>query len=139
MLLPGFYPAVPWLAYICAGIAIGRLNLTSKRVALTLLGAGSALAACLWTLSAFLLGPAGEYERLVAATPDLGADGVQEILALGADLPAKQAGDWPSWTIPPRRSRSCRPWERPWQRWAPFFSSFPTLASPSNRSLPWAR
>jgi uncharacterized membrane protein len=33
LLVGGAYPAVLWLAYICAGLAMGRLDLSSKRVA----------------------------------------------------------------------------------------------------------
>lgn len=40
----GYYPAVAWLAYLFAGMAIGRLDLSSRRTATTLAGLGAALA-----------------------------------------------------------------------------------------------
>lgn len=44
LLLTGYYPAVPWLAYLLLGLAIGRLELASRRVAAVLTGAGLAVA-----------------------------------------------------------------------------------------------
>lgn len=55
LLFGGAYPAVLWLAYICAGMAMGRLDLSSKRVAGWLLGGGAALAAASWLASSLLL------------------------------------------------------------------------------------
>jgi uncharacterized membrane protein YeiB len=55
LLVGGAYPAVLWLAYICAGMAMGRLDLSSKRVAGRLLGGGAALAAASWLASSLLL------------------------------------------------------------------------------------
>ena len=40
----GYYPAVPWLAYVLAGMAVGRLDLTSRRTA-AVLAVGGAVAA----------------------------------------------------------------------------------------------
>jgi uncharacterized membrane protein len=93
MLLTGIYPALPWLAYICVGLAIGRLDLASRKVGATLLAAGTALAASMWLLSEFLLGPAGGYERLIAATPLLNEEEINEILTFGGTLPAT-SGWW---------------------------------------------
>jgi uncharacterized membrane protein YeiB len=55
LLFGGAYPAVLWLAYICAGMAMGRLDLSSKRVAGWLFGGGAALAAVSWLASSLLL------------------------------------------------------------------------------------
>ncbi|EMY34701.1 hypothetical protein D477_008303, partial [Arthrobacter crystallopoietes BAB-32] len=93
MLLTGVYPALPWLAYICVGLAVGRLDLTSRKVGAVLLAAGTALTAAAWGLSALLLGPGGGYERLVAATPLLNEEQINQFLVLGGapgsdDLPA---------------------------------------------------
>ncbi len=40
----GYYPAVPWLAYLLLGLAIGRLDLGSRRVAARLAAGGLAVA-----------------------------------------------------------------------------------------------
>ncbi|MFJ8827810.1 heparan-alpha-glucosaminide N-acetyltransferase domain-containing protein [Streptomyces sp. NPDC102467] len=55
LLVFGEYPALAWLAYVCAGVAIGRLKLTSARVAVWLLGGGLALAAAAWGASSLVL------------------------------------------------------------------------------------
>lgn len=46
LLFTGLYPAVPWLAYIFAGMAIARLDLSAKpvRIGMASVGAGLALA-----------------------------------------------------------------------------------------------
>lgn len=44
LFLTGPYPVVVYLAYVCVGLAVGRLDLTSRRVAAWLLGGGTALA-----------------------------------------------------------------------------------------------
>jgi hypothetical protein len=85
MLLTGFYPALPWLAYICVGLTVGRLDLTSKKTAAVLAGAGTALAVSVWLASVVLLGAGGGLSALVAATPDLDRSEIDAILALGAD------------------------------------------------------
>lgn len=77
----GIYPAVPWIAYLCAGLVIGRLRLSSVRVDAWLLAGGAALAAAASALSALLLGPLGGLDRLVA----VGGSGVVEsVLEFGA-------------------------------------------------------
>ncbi|MET0191315.1 MAG: hypothetical protein ABW212_20115, partial [Pseudonocardia sediminis] len=69
--LTGYYPALPWTAYVCAGIVVGRLDLSSVRTAWRLL-AGGALAALVVTgLSWLVLGPLGGLDRIAEATsPD---------------------------------------------------------------------
>jgi uncharacterized membrane protein len=43
--LTGYYPALPWTAYLLAGMAVGRLDLRQVRVAVALLAGGGLLAA----------------------------------------------------------------------------------------------
>jgi hypothetical protein len=86
MLLTGHYPAVLWMAYLCVGMVIGRQVLTSRRLALFLLGWGSALAVAAWGASRILLGPAGGFGRLLEATPALDAEEIREVLAFGPEL-----------------------------------------------------
>lgn len=85
MLLTGFYPALPWMAYICVGIAVGRMDLTSRKIAAALVAAGSALAASMWLLSMVLLGPGGGLNRIVAATPMLSREEINSILIFGGN------------------------------------------------------
>ena len=44
LLLTGYYPAVPWLAYVLVGLAIGRLDLSGRRTPVRLAAGGAALA-----------------------------------------------------------------------------------------------
>ena len=65
LLVTGAYPVVIYLAYLCAGLAIGRLDLTCRRVAAWLLGGGLALAVTSRLTSWVLLYPLGGLDRLV--------------------------------------------------------------------------
>ncbi|WP_182524330.1 heparan-alpha-glucosaminide N-acetyltransferase domain-containing protein [Nocardioides dongkuii] len=44
LLLTGYYPVLPWVAYLLVGMALGRADLGSRRVQATLAGSGLALA-----------------------------------------------------------------------------------------------
>ena len=70
LLLTGYYPVLPWTAYLLAGIAVGRTGLRSPGLALRLLGAGLVLAAAGKAVSRLLLASGG-YERLAASVPPL--------------------------------------------------------------------
>ncbi|GAA1497646.1 heparan-alpha-glucosaminide N-acetyltransferase domain-containing protein [Paeniglutamicibacter kerguelensis] len=85
MLVTGFYPAILWMAYLCVGMVIGRQVLTSRKVALKLVGWGAGLAISTWALSKILLGPAGGMQRLIEATPSLSTEEIAEQLAYGPE------------------------------------------------------
>ena len=65
--ITGYYPVLGWTAYLCAGLAVGRLALGSRRVAGSLLAAGALLAVGASAVSSLLLGPLGGYERIEEA------------------------------------------------------------------------
>jgi uncharacterized protein len=44
LVVTGYYPALIWVAYMLLGLAVGRLDLAARRVQLTLVGAGTAMA-----------------------------------------------------------------------------------------------
>jgi uncharacterized membrane protein YeiB len=67
LLVTGDFPAVTNMAYICAGLAIGRLNLSSTKVAVRLLVGGLAMAIVTWFVSWLLLYPLGGLQHLLAA------------------------------------------------------------------------
>lgn len=71
LLLTGYYPVLAWTAYLCAGLAVGRLNLRDRRVALWLGVGGTAVAIGSLLLSRLLLGRAP-----AAALPPGAADAV---------------------------------------------------------------
>ncbi|GAB3415205.1 heparan-alpha-glucosaminide N-acetyltransferase domain-containing protein [Flindersiella endophytica] len=76
LLLTGYYPVLGWLAYLCAGLAVGRLNLRSSRVAVGLLTGGAALAVVAAGATWLLLDVAGGREQI--ATAEGVAVGTQE-------------------------------------------------------------
>jgi uncharacterized membrane protein len=62
VLLNGYYPVLPWIAYLLAGMAVGRSDLRSRRAAVWLLGGGATLAIAAKLTSGALLdffGPVG--------------------------------------------------------------------------------
>ncbi|GAA3233687.1 hypothetical protein GCM10017691_29510 [Pseudonocardia petroleophila] len=72
--LTGYYPVLPWTAYLLAGMAVGRLDLRDRRTAGWLLGGGVALAVAAAAGSAWLVGVAGPAldlrgERFSGTTP----------------------------------------------------------------------
>lgn len=64
--LTGYYPVLPWTAYILAGLGIGRLTLARTSTATTLLIGGAALAVVTWVTSTRLL-DSGGLDALVEA------------------------------------------------------------------------
>ena len=75
LLITGAYPVVAYLTYVCAGIAVGRLDLTSSRVASRLLAGGVTAALLAQLVSWILLHPVGGLDRLVAADGGAGTVG----------------------------------------------------------------
>ncbi len=59
LVLTGVYPVLPWTAYLLAGLAVGRLDLRRRGVALGLLGGGAALALAASVASRLLVAAAG--------------------------------------------------------------------------------
>ncbi|MBD8044882.1 DUF1624 domain-containing protein [Arthrobacter sp. Sa2BUA2] len=91
LLLTGVYPALPWMAFICAGLAIGRLDLRSRRVQTGLFAGGVGLTLLTTLASAFLLGPGGGRESLEELNGDEAA--VNDILVWGPD-PTLPTDSW---------------------------------------------
>lgn len=54
LLFTGYYPAVPWLSYLLLGLAIGRLDLGSRRVAARLAAGGLAAGVAAYAVSGAL-------------------------------------------------------------------------------------
>lgn len=65
LLVTGVYPALPYLAYVLAGLAVGRLDLRSKTVQTALLVVGASLAIGAKAVSHLLLYGMGGYDRLL--------------------------------------------------------------------------
>jgi uncharacterized membrane protein YeiB len=69
LLVTGSYPVVAYLAFICVGMVIGRLDLSSRRVALRLTGGGIGLAVGAWLLASLILLRFGGLAHLRTAAP----------------------------------------------------------------------
>jgi uncharacterized membrane protein YeiB len=76
LLVTGFYPVLAYLAYLCAGLAIGRLDLSSRRLALGLLGGGLAMAVAARLVSALVLFQLGGVDTLLQNVDDSESESV---------------------------------------------------------------
>ena len=65
LLVTGPYPVLAFMAYLCAGMAIGRLNLSSSRLAAGLLAGGLAMALAAQLVSSMLLFQLGGLSQVV--------------------------------------------------------------------------
>jgi uncharacterized membrane protein len=74
----GYYPVVPWLAYLFAGMAVGRLDLSRWSTTVRVAVVGAALAATSWLVSDALLAMSG-VRRTLAET--FTGPGAQDTLA----------------------------------------------------------
>lgn len=70
LLFAGYYPAAVWVAYLLAGMAVGRLDLARRRVARWLAWGGLGLAVAATVLSRILLSQNGAREVLARTYPD---------------------------------------------------------------------
>jgi uncharacterized membrane protein YeiB len=77
--LTGYYPALPWLTYLCAGLVIGRLPLSSLRVATGLIAVGMATALAATIASLILLYPLGGLAAITAALPPGELEGYRSV------------------------------------------------------------
>ena len=67
----GYYPALTWLAYLAAGLALGRLALGRRRVQVALALGGAGLAVGAKAASRLLLGPGGGRDAIAATLSPL--------------------------------------------------------------------
>lgn len=86
LLLTGLYPALPWLAYICAGLAVGRLTLVGRGVMLRLAAVGVGLATLAAIGNSVLMKQMGGSAALAhVATPMMSRDDYTHMLVWGAN------------------------------------------------------
>lgn len=83
LLFTGYYPAVPWLAYLLAGMALGRLPLSSIRLAAVLAVGGQLLALVAKVVSALLVDSGDVRGTLARTYVGPGDPGLAEILEEG--------------------------------------------------------
>ncbi|MBS44816.1 MAG: hypothetical protein CMH83_16950 [Nocardioides sp.] len=75
LMLTGYYPAVPWLAYLLLGLALGRLDLGSRRVAATVAASGLAVAVAVLVVSPRLVAAVGGLDAGALAASEGGMYG----------------------------------------------------------------
>ncbi|MEV0133018.1 heparan-alpha-glucosaminide N-acetyltransferase domain-containing protein [Dactylosporangium sp. NPDC050688] len=94
--LTGFYPSPTWLAYVCAGIVIGRQDLTRPRFAALLLAGGTVVAVWANAISSLLLHRFGGLAHIWAAQPGSGltVEETKELLAFGGNGNAPSSTWW---------------------------------------------
>ncbi|MDG6108677.1 DUF1624 domain-containing protein [Dactylosporangium aurantiacum] len=85
--LTGFYPSPAWLAYVCAGIVLGRQDLTRRRFAALLLAGGAVVAVWANAISKLLLYRFGGLAAIWKSQPDSGLSVAEtkELLTFGGD------------------------------------------------------
>ncbi|MFE7767311.1 DUF418 domain-containing protein [Streptomyces sp. NPDC057438] len=74
LLLTGFYPALTWMSFVIAGMALGRLDLSSGTVQKRLAAFGAALTAAAYGMSLLLAGP-GALRSLAEGGSSAGGSG----------------------------------------------------------------
>ncbi|MFC4604601.1 heparan-alpha-glucosaminide N-acetyltransferase domain-containing protein [Rhodococcus kronopolitis] len=82
LVFTGEFPALVWMTYVGAGLVVGRLTLSSLRVAASLFGTGLALMLGSAVVSWALLNPFGGLDRIDATTDDAV---ITELLLFGGD------------------------------------------------------
>lgn len=103
LMLTGVFPAFIWIGYVFAGMALGRLDLTSEVVAKWLTIGGAAVAAVAYGSSWLALNAWGGFDRLYASLqPYADADGtpVDEFLHLSLfKVHGTPPTDTPAWLL----------------------------------------
>lgn len=98
----GVYPALPWMTYLCAGMAIGKMDLRTLDCQLRLGVTGAVLWLGTWASSALLLGPLGGKDALEYSTRHWLYPGeVDEILVFGQMGDVPMDSGWWQVTIAP--------------------------------------
>ncbi|MFC4903761.1 heparan-alpha-glucosaminide N-acetyltransferase domain-containing protein [Kocuria oceani] len=93
LLLTGTYPALPYLTYLLVGLALGRLDLADVQVQVLLVVFGVILAVAAWATYWVLILQAGGYDQLMAHSPSLSEDQIDEVIVFGPD-PALPTTTW---------------------------------------------
>ena len=98
LLFTGYYPIVPWLAYVLLGIALGRADLRSRRVQAWLVGAGLGTAVVVTVASRWLTARDAVASRLLADGPGLTIDDLLDQISRGMFGQTPADGSW-AWLL----------------------------------------
>ena len=96
LLLTGYYPAFTWLTYLLAGLALGRLDLRSTRVAGWIAGIGAVMAVSAYVVSSALL------DALQIGVVMRGADGPYSVVGRAVneiEFYGTTSSDVPEWLL----------------------------------------
>jgi uncharacterized membrane protein len=86
LMFTGYYPVVPWLAYLLAGMALGRLDLANRRVQVWITVVGAALATVTFATSRILTGPLGVADDLAGSPGAPAATGSGLLTEIGGGM-----------------------------------------------------
>jgi uncharacterized membrane protein len=86
LMFTGYYPVVPWLAYLLAGMALGRLDLANRRVQVWITVVGAGLATVTFATSRILTGPLGVADDLAGSPGAPAATGSGLLTEIGGGM-----------------------------------------------------
>lgn len=99
LLFTGYYPVVPWLAYLLLGIALGRLDLHRGVVQAWLVGSGLVAALVATAVSGWLTAQDAVQDRLLGANPgELSGEQLLDSIAEGMYGQTPADGSW-AWLL----------------------------------------
>lgn len=91
----GTFPALAWMTFICAGLAVGRADLRVQDTQLRLMVGGLATALGTWAISTITLYVLGGWQRILAATPGLTPSQLEQSLTWGTGITTPEiASGW---------------------------------------------
>lgn len=98
LLFTGYYPVVPWLAYVLLGLALGRTDLRSGRVQAWLVGAGLATAVVASATSRWLTTRDPVATRLLGDEPSATVEDLLDQISRGMFGQTPVDGSW-AWLL----------------------------------------
>ena len=105
----GYYPAVPWLAYVLAGMAVGRLALGSWRTTAGVGVVGAGLAVGAWAVSEALLTMPGARRALISTFTGPGAQDTIDLSLARGLYGTTPTGSW--WWLAVHAPHSATPFD----------------------------
>ncbi len=105
----GFYPAVPWVAYLLAGMAVGRTDLARWRTTAALAVTGAGMAVAGWLGSAALLSRSGVIGTLRDTFTGPGARDTMELTLERGLYGTTPTGSW--WWLAVRAPHTATPFD----------------------------
>jgi len=109
LLLTGYYPALPWLAYLLAGMTVGRLDLSQPRMGAGIAAVGAWVAALSMLLSLAALSLPGVRRTLAETFTGLGANRPLEVMLERGLYGTTPTGSW--WWLTVRTPHTATPFD----------------------------